>query len=126
MSDTLLAEAVHLFALPPAYQHRLRDTHPDWGSRPYVAPNPPHGAVIVYYLRDVQSDGVKLAIVAAAGDTIRHLTGPGYPGVNRVTWDLTRDKPRPRELGGPTSREDLRSEERRVGKEGRSRWSPYH
>jgi hypothetical protein len=25
-----------------------------------------------------------------------------------VTWDLTRDKPRPRELGGPTSRDELR------------------
>ncbi len=31
--------------------------------------------------------------------------------MNRVTWDLTRDKPRPRELGGPTSREDLKQVE---------------
>ena len=54
---------------------------------------------------------MKLVITAAAGDTIRHLTGPGYPGVNRVTWDLARDKPRPRELGGPTTREELKQVE---------------
>ena len=108
MTDTLLAEPVHLFQVPAAYQYRPRDTYPDWGSRPFVAPNPPRGAVITYYLREVQPDGVKLVIATAAGDTIRHITGPGYPGLQHVTWDLTRDKPRPRELGGPTSRDDLR------------------
>jgi photosystem II stability/assembly factor-like uncharacterized protein len=108
LSDTLLAEPAHLFQVPPAYQYRPRETHPEWGSRPYVAPNPPRGAVIAYYLKDVQPDGVKLVITTAAGDTIRHLSGPGYPGVGHVTWDLTRDKARPRELGGPTSRDDLK------------------
>src|SRR2546423_1118618 len=108
MTDTLLAEAVHLFPVARAYQYRPRDTYPDWGSRPFVAPNPPRGAVIAYYLKEVQPDGVKLVITTAAGDTIRHLTGPGYPGLQRVTWDLTRDKPRPRELGGPTARDELR------------------
>ena len=108
MTDTLLTEAVHLFQVPTTYQYRPRDTYPDWGSRPFVAPNPPRGAVITYYLREVQPDGVKLVIATAAGDTIRHITGPGYPGLQHVTWDLTRDKPRPRELGGPTSRDDLR------------------
>ncbi|HYK81669.1 MAG TPA: hypothetical protein VEU55_00870 [Gemmatimonadales bacterium] len=108
LSDTLLAEAVHLFSVPPAYQYRPRDTYPEWGSRPYVAPNPPRGAVIAYYLRAPQPDGVKLVITTVAGDTVRHLTGPGYPGLAHVTWDLTRDKPRPRELAGPTAREELR------------------
>jgi len=108
MTDTLLAEPIHLFSVAPAYQYRPRDTYPDWGSRPFVASNPPRGAVIAYYLKEVQPDGVKLVITTAAGDTIRHLTGPGYPGLQRVTWDLTRDKPRPRELGGPTARDELR------------------
>jgi len=108
MTDTLLGEAVHLFAVPPAYQYRPRDTHPAWGSRPYTAANPPRGALIAYYLREAQPEGVKLVITTAAGDTIRHLAGPGYRGLERVTWDLTRDTARPRELGGPTSREELR------------------
>lgn len=108
MTDTLLGEAVHLFAVQPAYQYRPRDTHPAWGSRPYTAANPPRGALVAYYLREVQLEGVKLVITTATGDTIRHLTGPGYRGLQHVTWDLTRDSARPRELGGPTSREELR------------------
>jgi photosystem II stability/assembly factor-like uncharacterized protein len=108
MTDTLLAEPVHLFTTAPAYLYRPRDTYPAWGSRPFVAPNPPRGAVITYYLKDLEPDGIKLVITTAAGDTIRHLTGVGYPGLQHVTWDLTRDQPRPRELGGPTSRDELR------------------
>src|SRR5256886_6573430 len=34
--------------------------------------------------------------------------------------------PLPGEIDRGVAREDLRSEERRVGKECRSRWSPYH
>jgi len=49
-----------------------------------------------------------LVITTVAG--IRSATSPvpAIPAVERVTWDLTRDKPRPRELGGPTSRDELR------------------
>jgi photosystem II stability/assembly factor-like uncharacterized protein len=108
MTDTLLSEPAHLFAVAAAYQYRPRDTHPEWGSQPFAAANPPRGATLVYYLKDVQPDGVKFTVTTAAGDTIRHLSGPGYPGMNHVTWDLTRDKPQPRGLGGPTSREDLK------------------
>jgi photosystem II stability/assembly factor-like uncharacterized protein len=108
VSDSLFTSAAHLFGVPPAYQYRQRDTHPDFGSRPFVGPNPPRGAVIAYYLKNPEPDGIKLAVTTVAGDTLRRLTGPGYAGVNRVTWDLTRDKPRPRELGGPTSAADLK------------------
>jgi len=51
---------------------------------------------------------VKLVITTAAGDTVRNLTGSGFPGVQRVTWDLNRDRPRPRGLGDPTSADELR------------------
>src|SRR3989337_4273640 len=40
-----------------------------------------------------------------------------------ISWDKLRDL---EDLGGQDFVVDLRSEERRVGKEGRSRWSPYH
>jgi hypothetical protein len=39
---------------------------------------------------------------------MRTLTGPGFPGLQRVTWDLNRERPRPRGLGDPTSAEELR------------------
>jgi len=108
MSDTLLSAAAHLFAVPPAYQYRRSDTYPDFGSQPFLAPNPPKGAVISYYLRDAQPEAVKLLVTTPAGDTVKALTGPGYAGLERVTWDLTRDRARPREKGGPTDPADLK------------------
>jgi photosystem II stability/assembly factor-like uncharacterized protein len=108
LSDSTLIEQAHLFSVAPAYQYREADTYPSFGSRPFTAANPPRGAVITYTLKDVQPDGVKFVITSAAGDTVRTLTGPGYAGMQRVTWDLNRDKPRPRELGAPTSPQELR------------------
>jgi photosystem II stability/assembly factor-like uncharacterized protein len=107
MTDSLLTESVHLFPPAQAFQYRQRNTWPSWGSHPFTAPNPAR-APIAYYVRDVQAEGVRLVITTAAGDTVRTLNGPGYPGLQRVTWDLLRDRPRPRELGGPTAPADLR------------------
>jgi hypothetical protein len=107
-ADSLLAAPVHLFDVPPAYQFRWRDTRPSDGSAGFLADNPPRGAAISYYLRDVQPEGVKLVVTAAAGDTVRTLTGSGIPGLQQVVWDLTSQRPRPRGLGDPTSREELR------------------
>ena len=107
-SDSVLGDTIHLFDVAPAYQYRERDTHPGFGSFGFVASNPPRGAVITYSLREMQPDGVKLVITTAAGDTVRTLTGSGFPGLQRVTWDLNRDKPRPRGLGDPTSPAELR------------------
>jgi hypothetical protein len=107
-TDSLLAQPVHLFDVAPAYQFRWRDTRPSDGSAGFVADNPPRGAVISYYLRDAQADGVKLVVIGAAGDTLRTITGSGLPGLQQVTWDLSSERPRPRGLGDPTSREELR------------------
>ena len=107
-SDSVLTDSLRLFEVAPAYQYRERRTHPSFGSDRFTAPNPPRGAVIAYYLKDMQPDGVKLVITNAAGDTMRTLTGPGFPGLQRVTWDLNRERPRPRGLGDPTSAEELR------------------
>ncbi|MFI5279220.1 MAG: WD40/YVTN/BNR-like repeat-containing protein [Gemmatimonadales bacterium] len=106
MSDSLLAESAHLFAVAPALQARLRNTWPDWGSHPYTAPNPPRAA-ISYYVRDVQAEGVRI-VITSGSDTVRTLNGTGYPGLQRVTWDLLRERPRPRELGAPTAPAELR------------------
>jgi photosystem II stability/assembly factor-like uncharacterized protein len=107
-SDSLLTLPVQLFDVPPAYQFRWRDTRPSDGSASFLAPNPPRGAVIGYYVRDLQEDGIKLVITAASGDTVRTLTGSGIPGLQQVVWDLTSQRPRPRGLGDPTSRDELR------------------
>ena len=108
MTDSLLREKAHLFEVTPALQFRYTDTYPSFGSRPFEARNPPRGATISYYLRDALSGPVDLYITSAAGDTVRKLSGPGYAGLNDVTWDLSSTKPRPRALGEPTSPAELR------------------
>ncbi|MEP6690841.1 MAG: hypothetical protein ABJD07_06780 [Gemmatimonadaceae bacterium] len=108
MTDTLLNERAHLFASGPALQYRYSDTYPSFGSRPWLAPNPARGVVISYWLRDAQPGTVDVYVATTAGDTVRKITGPGYAGLQSVTWDLGRDKARPRELGGPTDTRELK------------------
>ncbi len=114
LDDSVLAVDAHLFRVKPARIYRERDTYGAFGDQFFKTSNPPYGTVITYYLREDQGDDVTLTIrKAAAGDddsgaTVRRLTGSGRPGIHRLTWDLKADRPRPRELGGPTSREELR------------------
>ena len=42
-------------------------------------------------MKEWTGDGVSLAVSDSAGKTARKLTGPGTPGLHRVTWDLQRD-----------------------------------
>ena len=107
MTDTLLGEPAHLFAVPNAFQYRPRNTFPSWGANHYLGTNPARGAAIQYWLKEVQPEGVRFTITTAAGDTVRAVTGPGYPGLQRTSWDLTRERPRPRALGDPTSSQEL-------------------
>lgn len=39
---------------------------------------------------------------------MRRIKSSGWAGMHSVTWDLNADGPRPRELGGPQSRDELR------------------
>jgi hypothetical protein len=61
------------------------------GAGLFRAPNPAMGAVLTYWLRDGNPDGVKLSISDPSGAKVRDLSGPGRPGLNRVTWDLQAD-----------------------------------
>ena len=63
---------------------------------------------VIYPFRDLQDTGKSFP------DGRKYSVGDDYPATNRKV-----DEERLSELRG-------RSEERRVGKECRSRWSPYH
>ena len=54
--------------------------------------NPPDGAVLHYFLKAVPEGEVKIAVLDAAGKTIRTLDGTKDVGLNRVHWDLRHDK----------------------------------
>ena len=62
-------------------------------------------------IKEVADMGIQIAIVIGGGNIFRGLSGT-TKGFDRVKGD---------QMGM-----DDRSEERRVGKECRSRWSPYH
>ncbi len=113
LDDSVLAKPAHLFRIKPARSYRRRNTYGSFGDRFFRAANPPYGTAITYYLRDDLGHDATLTIRRAKqdgedGEVVRRLKGPGRPGIHQLTWDLKADKPRPRELGGPTSRDELR------------------
>ncbi len=115
LSDSTLAKDAHLFAVQPVRLYERRNTYASFGDQFFRTPNPGSGARIVYYLREDQGDDVTLTIRTAGagdedgeGDVVRRLKSSGRPGIHVVDWDLKAEEPRPRELGGPLSRDDLR------------------
>jgi len=103
-----LAQRVALLPVPAVWQTRQLDTRPAAGQRPYFAPNPPRGAAISYWLREALPGPAQLVVTTLQGDTVRRIVAPGYAGLQRVVWDLTRDRPKPRALGDPTTLFELR------------------
>ncbi len=50
--------------------------------------NPRYGADINYWMGEGGGGRLTLHVVSQAGDTVRTLSGPAEPGLNRVWWDL--------------------------------------
>lgn len=59
-----------------------------WSDAMFVAPNPPMGALITYWVREFTDEDVKVTIATDAGVKLVELTGTNRPGMNRVVWDL--------------------------------------
>jgi photosystem II stability/assembly factor-like uncharacterized protein len=114
LDDSVLAKDGYLFKVKPARLYKRRNTYAAFGDQFFRTPNPPYGTVITYYLKEDQGRDVTLTIRKAseeeegAGKAVKKLKGSGRPGIHQLTWDLTAEKPRPRELGGPTSPQELR------------------
>lgn len=85
-------EALHLFAVPGAEPELFGFRGYGSGDRVFRGAPAPSGAVITYWLRDLPEGGVKIAIADRDGKTIRDLTGPARPGLNRTAWDLQADE----------------------------------
>ena len=69
-----------------------------------------------------------VGVGGAGGNAVNHMWNLGIKGVDFMVCNTDQqalDKS-PVELKVRLGSEGLRSEERRVGKECRSRWSPYH
>jgi photosystem II stability/assembly factor-like uncharacterized protein len=96
MVDSAMGNRAYFFQPTTAYQYAQAFTQQWNGNKIYVADNPPYGATFTYRLNagDARRDTTRIVITDVKGDVVRRLTGPGGPGVHRVTWDL-RGLPRP-------------------------------
>jgi len=93
LTDGILASPIYLFEIREAMLFIPYDHKSTIGHRTFVAPNPPYGAIISYYLKDKIKREVPIFIENKEGEKIRELKGPGESGINRVTWDLRYSAP---------------------------------
>ena len=97
LSEQVLASELHSFDVRDAVAYRLSNHKGNTGHKMFIAPNPPEGALIHYYLNDdiTGEDAVEITIHGEADKTIRTLHGSGAAGLNRVNWDLRHEPPLP-------------------------------
>jgi photosystem II stability/assembly factor-like uncharacterized protein len=90
LSSAIMAEPLHVFTPRTATEWRLFDHKGVNGNKLYVAPNPPYGAILQFYLAEslAAKDEVKIEVVDKSGTVVRKLTGPKSAGIQRVAWDL--------------------------------------
>jgi photosystem II stability/assembly factor-like uncharacterized protein len=88
MTKEVLDSPAFLFDMRQATMFNPHNHKGSLGQKYYVAPNPPRGAMISYYLRGEAKGNVELIIKDSAGQEIRGLRGPKNAGINRITWDL--------------------------------------
>ncbi len=63
-----------------------------WGSDQFGVKNSAPQATLNYWVRDRDRDGAKLVVKDSTGRVVRELDGPAEAGLNRIAWDLTRDR----------------------------------
>ena len=88
--DGVLRDPVTFFEPRSATAYLHRTIGGIWGQRMFSAKNAPFGAYFNYFVREFNGEGVDFAVADSAGRTVRKLSGPGTPGLHRVTWDLQR------------------------------------
>jgi hypothetical protein len=96
MTEEARGADVHLFAPRSAvrWADDVQLARGLGGAKHYQAENPEDGVAISYLLKGAV-DGVKVTIEDVSGRTVRELTGPGTPGLNRVRWNLRGRGPEP-------------------------------
>ena len=99
LTPEVLSSPCFLFDIRPAtvynfFSHRAHyDFKGLFGHKIFRAPNPPHGAIISYYLKENAAEDVKIIITDRSGTKIRELEGTKKSGIKRVTWDLRHGYP---------------------------------
>ncbi len=101
LTPEVMAKEAYLFPPPPAAAFFLLPGSVDWaGKAVFRGENPPEGAQLTYFVKSYTGEPVKIAISVAGGPPVANLTGPGTPGLSRITWDLKPSKDLLTEYGG--------------------------
>jgi len=93
LTKNVLASPGCLFKIREATRFNPFDHKGTIGHRFFIAPNPPYGALISYYLKEDVQEGIKIVIKDREGKNVRELKVPGKSGINRITWDLRYSPP---------------------------------
>lgn len=94
--DRALQSEAFLFPIRRATRWQIADLDANQGQRSYRAENPPDGALVRYYLREVPERPLSLVVTDAAGQPVRTMELEAtHPGINRAVWDLRHDGPTP-------------------------------
>ena len=95
LSDSVLNAELHLFDMRDAVSYRIYSHKGSTGHEMFVAPNPPEGALIHYWVKAEPADeaGATITILGAGGESVRTLEAPATVGLNRANWDLRYDPP---------------------------------
>ena len=91
LTPDVTGSTAHLFPPRPAY--RFINIPGNYASNddPTVGNNPPGDAVFNYWLKNAPQSAPSIAILDAAGKTVRTLTGTRKAGLNRVWWNLNNE-----------------------------------
>jgi hypothetical protein len=101
LTPEVLAEEAHLFAPRNAMGFEpLPGFEDSNGQGVFRGENPPEGALVTFYLKEVTSTPVKIAITNALGEPVANLKPTVVPGLNRVNWNLKPTKDVLNDYGG--------------------------
>ena len=88
LTPAVRASDAHLFSIEPAAMIRHSNPKAHAGDMIFRGENPPAGAIIDYYLREVPGGDITLTVHTADGTELRQLEPTTERGINRVIWDL--------------------------------------
>jgi len=87
LSEEILYSPAYLFDIRPATVFNLFSHKGNLGHKVFVAPNPPFGAMISYFIREDAKD-IRIIIKDAEGHILRELKGAKEAGINMGIWNM--------------------------------------
>ncbi|HUK62431.1 MAG TPA: hypothetical protein VLV15_03830, partial [Dongiaceae bacterium] len=92
LSPEVRRAPVTLLAPRPARGFYMRGRGGMWGNDQFGVKSPPPQATLNYWIHDRDRAGAKLTVKDSLGHLVRELEGPAESGLNRIAWDLTRER----------------------------------